>query len=137
MTSGETAVPGQPKFASVWWVANEWQRSLGWNPAPKESSHPVAVSESGPVKRMRLRPVVQAVPRTTDPRSASEASLHPVPTPAGDPVGCAKDGTFLCRYRLPLLREAYRGFVNEVFAGDLSEASTLAFREALLLSSYV
>lgn len=128
-------LPNQPCFGSVWWVPNEFQRLRDWMPARRQNPHPVACSLDQPPARTRLAPTVEGIPRTTDAAQSDLDQRTALETPAGEPSRLDARGWFLVRYRLPVLREGYRGFVDEVFAGDLSESYKSQLREKLLLCS--
>lgn len=95
----------------------------------------MACTEKKPFERLRKQPAIEAVPRTTDPASADETEKFPVPTAAGDPIRCEQNGTFLCRYRVPVPRAGFSGFVQRVFRGELSDDSKIALSEKLMLAA--
>lgn len=133
--SAPAPVEGQPVFGSIWDVSTSFQTTSKWTPPKSKGPRPMACTERKSFERLRKQPAIEAVPRTTDPASADDPKNFPVPTPAGDPVRCEQNGTFLCRYRVPVLRAGFSGFVERVFRGELSDASKIVLSEKLVLAA--
>lgn len=131
MQANSNPVPGQPTFGSVWWVENRFLWKDDFNPEPDDGKHPVAVAIEGKPKGLRLRPTLEAVPRTS---SYKPELADDFETPKGDPPRATAPGTFMCRYRVPVRVDAFRGFDDELFLGELCEASKATLRDLLKLS---
>lgn len=130
-------VDKQPVYGSVWWVPNVFQRyHADFDPSGDDEKHPMACAEDAPYKKLRIAAVIQAVPRTSKEWAMQEDAALPLITQPGDPVRCKTLGAFLCRYRMPVLRRGFSGFVKDVFMGEMSTESKQAMREKVLLGSF-
>lgn len=113
---------------------NRYQRFGEWQPEVAEGAfHPVFCTEGRPAKRLKLQAQIEAVPRTTDEGHLENPDALSVVTLAGDPAKCDKDGTILCRYRLPIWLEHYMNFDEKNFLGTLSADAAAKVRAALEL----
>lgn len=79
----------------------------------------MACVQDGPVKRLRMSPVLLAVPRTTQEGDGRAADPYVLETPAGCTTGLTARGWFLVRFMKPVSTEAFKNFQPSVFLGQL------------------
>lgn len=131
--SGVTAVPGQPKFGSCWLVENRYQAVRTFHPEPPTAHHPMVCAQAGASRSLRLRPTLQAVPRTSQGRAEYNRDPYVVASPAGCTAQLDREGWFLVRFVKAVPNEGFGGFEARVFRGDLPDSIANEIRKALAL----